>query len=286
MLTAAQLGGVAAPTVAAYLIEIAGWRWAFAVFGAIGVLFALGFYWWFRDDPAEHPAVNAGELAAIRSSGPTPPTHSEPIPWRAVFSNAGIWLLGFAITCSAFNSYMYFSWFPKYLRDARQVSNVESGWLTSLVLTGAAVGVLSGGVVADRILRSGRDLVWCRRLLGGSMFAVAAALLYVAARMDSPLAMAALAAASSLCLQIVLPTWWSAAIEQSGRHVGSLFGLMNMIGLVGAMVSQWFVGAFADWRAGLGYTGREQWDPMFNVYVAVLLIGGLTWMLYRRRPVE
>ena len=286
MLTAAQLGGVAAPTLAAYLIEFVGWRWAFAVFGLIGVAWATGFWYWFRDDPAEHEAVNEAELALIRSNGEKPPAHAEPIPWRAVLSNSGIWILGVAITCAAFMSYMYFTWFPKYLQDARECDNIEAGLLSSLVLAGSAIGVLGGGVVADRILRSGRDVVRCRRLLGGSCFTIAAGLLVVAVRMDSAIAMAAVAALSSLCLQIVLPTWWSAAIEQSGKHVGSLFGLMNMIGLVGAMVSQWFVGWFADYRKGLGFSGREQWDPMFNVYVGVLLFGALFSALYRRKPVE
>jgi MFS family permease len=181
---------------------------------------------------------------------------------------------------------MYFTWFPKYLMDARQIENIEAGWLSSLVLAGSAGGVLLGGVVADRILKSGRDLVICRRILGVCMFIAAALLLFVATRQDSALAMAAIAAASCFCLQIVLPTWWSSAIEQSGKHVGSLFGMMNMIGLVGAMVSQWFVGWFADYQKDRGLSGREQWDPMFNVFVGVLLMGAIMWALYRRRPVE
>jgi sugar phosphate permease len=286
MLTAAQLGGVAAPATAAYLIESVGWRWAFLAFGLLGLVWAMGFWWWFRDDPAEHPIVNEAEAALIRAGSSKSSLHAELIPWRAVLANSGIWLLGLAITCSAFYSYFFFTWFPKYLRDARQVSNIDAGWLGSLVLAGSAVGVLIGGVVADRILRSGRNVVLCRRILGGSLFTMTAAILFVAVRMESAEAMAGSAAVASFCLQIVLPTWWSSAIEQSGKHVGSLFGMMNMIGLVGAMVSQWFVGYFADYQRSLGYTGREQWDPMFNVFVGVLLLGALAWAMYRRRPVE
>src|SRR4051812_47415614 len=51
ILTAAQVGGMSAPVVAAYLIQTAGWRAAFATFGAVGVVWAVGFWWWFRDDP-------------------------------------------------------------------------------------------------------------------------------------------------------------------------------------------------------------------------------------------
>jgi hypothetical protein len=81
--------------------------------------------------------------------------------------------------------------------------------------------------------------------------------------------------------------WWSCAIRISGRHVGSLFGLMNMVGAVGAMSSQYLVGRFTDWRKGLGYTGREQWDPvLLNVYVTMLIVGAACWIVYRSQYVE
>jgi len=286
MLTTAQLGAVAAPTLAAYLIREAGWRWAFVAFGSVGVLWAVGFWSWFRDDPAEHARANAAEVAVIRAGAGEPPRHAGPIPWAAVIRNPGIWLLGLALVCSSFNSYLYYSWFSTYLQDGRRLENVDAGWLSSLVLAGSAAGVLAGGVIADRILR-GRSVVRGRRLLGGFAYLVAAACLFLAVRTESPTALAALAALSSMCVQITLPTWWSAAIEQSGKHVGALFGLLNMMGTVGAMASQWFVGAYSDWRKDLGFTGREQWDPMFDVYVAVLLLGAAGWwFLYRRTPFE
>lgn len=55
---------------------------------------------------------------------------------------------------------------------------------------------------------------------------------------------------------------------------------------LGAMGSQWFVGVYTDSRKAAGFEGREQWDPMFDVYVVVLLIGAFAWWSYRYRPVE
>jgi sugar phosphate permease len=283
MLTAAQLGGVVAPTMAAFFIDLIGWRWTFVVFGSFGVFWAIGFYFWFRDNPADHPSVNAAEADLIREGASDKPTHTEPIPWRAVFLNTGIWLLGFAIICSSFNSYLYYSWFSTYLMEGRGIENQEAGFMSSLVLAGSGVGVLAGGVLADRILRS-RNVVRSRRVLGGVTFVFAAAFLFAAVRMDDAWSMTALAACSCLCVQIILPTWWSAAIEQSGKHTGALFGWMNMMGLMGAALSQWFVGAYSDWRKGLGHVGRAEWDPMFDVFVGVLLLGAVAWAVYRKRP--
>lgn len=286
MLTAAQLGGVAAPSLSAALIAWVGWRGAFVAFGLLGVVWAVGFWWWFRDDPATHAAVNAAEAEVIRRGTSPQPAHAGPIPWRAVLANPGMWLLSASMVCSSFNSYLYMSWFPTYLMDAHGLSNLEAGRLGSLVLAGAAVGVLSGGVLADRLLRARLPLVVARRLVGGLAFLTAAGLLAVAIRAESVVVLAALVALSYLCVQLMLPMWWSCAIEQSGRHVGALFGLLNMTGLLGGAASQWFVGAFADHRRSLGFTGRAQWDPLFDVYVGVLVCGAVAWMLYRRQPVE
>src|SRR5262249_3046472 len=80
-------------------------------------------------------------------------------------------------------------------------------------------------------------------------------------------------------VQLQVPAWWASATLVSGKHVGALFGLMNMIGAAGAASSQVFVGHFADFMKSWGYTGRAQWDPGFFVYVAVALIGLIFWAL-------
>jgi len=281
MLTAAQLGAVTAPYLAAVLIEHAGWRSAFVVFGLVGIVWAAGFWTWFRDEPARHPRVNAAELAEIRAGADPEPPPVEPIPWSAVVRNLGIWMLGLAMVASAFNAYFYYTWFPTYLQDARGLSNIEAGQLSSLVLAGGAVGVLLGGIIADRIHRGRLSTILARRLFGGSVYVAAAGCLAMGVSGDDPTTLALFATLSCFVVHLTIPTWWSAAIEQSGRHVGALFGLMNTMGVAGALVSQWFVGALVDWRKDLGFSGREQWDAIFPVYVGALLIGALAWAIYR-----
>ena len=94
------------------------------------------------------------------------------------------------------------------------------------------------------------------------------------------------AALSCLAAQSTQPLWWSCAIGISGRHVGALFGLMNMAGVVGAMGSQFLVGALADAMGARGFSGRPQWDPIFFVDVGVLVCAGLLWASFRFVAVE
>jgi cyanate permease len=204
-----------------------------------------------------------------------------------VVRNRGVLALGLIIMCSSFNSYFYFNWFPTYLESAHGISNKESGWFTSLALAGAAAGVLTGGVIADRILKRSASPLAARRAFCGAAFVAGAAFLFSAIRSESVTGLGVLAALSCLCVQLTLPSWWSAAIEQSGRHVGPVFGLLNTLGTVGALTVQGFVGVFADWQESRGLTGRAQWDPLFDAFVGVLLVGAFGWwVLYRRVPID
>src|SRR5262249_61352733 len=86
-------------------------------------------------------------------------------------------------------------------------------------------------------------------------------------------------AMACLGVQLQLPAWWASATQVSGRHLGALFGMMNMIGGVGAILSQLFFGSFADWMKALGRSGRAQWDPALYAYVVVPLGGMTLWSL-------
>ena len=80
-----------------------------------------------------------------------------------------------------------------------------------------------------------------------------------------------------------LPPWWAVAFDVSGKHTGSLFGLLNSMGVFGAIASQFFFGAFADWRKDQGFEGRDQWDPAFYLCVATLFLAGMLWQFVRQR---
>jgi MFS family permease len=283
--TTMLLGGTAAPVVAAYIIDRLGWRWAFVLFGQVGLVWAGLFWLWFRDDPARHRAVNPTELDLL-AAGVSADTHHHTIPWKAALGNTSIWLLGSISICGAFNSYVYLSWFSKYLQEARNVSQIEAGWLASLVLGGGAVGMLGGGFLADAIGRWAADPWRSRRWLGATAYALAAVFLSTGMLCESPRLTSLFAALSCLSLTLTLSNWWSCVTEISGRHLGALFGLVNGMGVFGAMGSQFFFGALADWRGGQGYSGREQWDPAFGVCVAVLLMAAGCWASFRARPVE
>lgn len=286
MLAFAQVGAIVAPAATAYLIETSGWRSVFLLYALAGVAWAVGFWLWFRDDPARHPRVNAAELATIHADEVPPPADPGPVPWRAVLSNRGIVVLGVIMILGAFYTYFFYGWLPTYLMEARGVSNSLAGWLGSLVIAGSGAGMLLGGWLADRISRRSADPMRDRRRLAVVCYVLAAACLFVGTRCSEPVALAVLWSLSAGAMHVTLPNWWSVIIPQSGRHVGAIFGLANGVGCVGALASLGLVPIFADWQERHGLSGRAAWDPIFDVYVGVLLANAVAWWLYRFTPLR
>lgn len=272
-----HIGGTIAPILAAQIIEFADWRWTFILFGGVGVVWAATFYTWFREQPGEHPAVNQAEVQLIGAPPHTKLHAHDRIPWQEVLTHPNVWLLSTIITMTAFNSYFFFSWYPTYLQEARLVNNQVAGWLAAFPLCGATFGALLGGYLADVITRHASDRYRARRWLCLSFFFLGALCLFGSVQVDSPVVSAIFCAVACMLMFSPLPTWWMCAYDVCGKHVGSLIGLMNSMGGFGAIGSQYFFGAFADWRGSLGYSGRPQWDPAFYVSCTLLVVAGLLW---------
>jgi ACS family glucarate transporter-like MFS transporter len=274
------IGGAVTPIAAAYLIQEYGWRSAFYLFGGLGVIWATTFYYWFRDDPAEHPAVNQAErqlIAAGDVSGPGGQAHPR-VPWGLVLTSANVWLLGGVITCSAFVSYIYYTWYPTYLEKGRAVDPLLSGWLSGMVLAGGALGCTLGGFLADAIVRWTGSRRWGRRIVGAGALGTAGVWLTLGVQCDSAVVASIFTTLAALSAMLAQATWWSCVTDISGRHLGALFGLMNSLGGPGAIAGPLFFGYLADRMRDLGYEGRAQYDPGFYVYSGVLLLGAIGWL--------
>src|SRR5204862_3995806 len=71
IMTGAFGGALTQPLVVA-LLDVMTWRHVFAVFGGVGLLWAVAWWRWFRDHPSEHTAVNDAELRTIAASTGAP----------------------------------------------------------------------------------------------------------------------------------------------------------------------------------------------------------------------
>src|SRR4029079_2705782 len=78
----ARLGNALTPPVVAWLIAVITWRGSFVVLGCVSLLWVVTWVWYFRDVPAEHPAITTAELERLPHEGRQPHGGSGPaVPW-------------------------------------------------------------------------------------------------------------------------------------------------------------------------------------------------------------
>jgi len=275
--TTSQIGGAIAPPVAALLIGLVDWRLTFMIFGVVGVVWAVFFYRWFRDEPGEHPGVSPAELKHIGK----PPHHDDEhpsIPWGQVALSANVWLMIIIQMVGATLFYMLFQWYPTYLKEARGLEPQLASWFTATVIAGGAVGCVAGGWFSDQIIRRTSERRWSRRWCGGGALVLSAASLWGMRYCESALLATLLNAAALFWLQVSIPTWWTVVAEISGRHGASMWGLMNSLGGLGVFAMTLLVGRIVEAREAAGISKIECWRPVFDGVAMALAVGAACWL--------
>src|SRR5215212_540436 len=86
----ARWGGASAPLLVVLVMAFVSWRMAFLMFALLGVAWAIIFYWWFRDNPREHPGVNAAEVELLEENKLNVQSHGD-VPWRKLATHPTVW---------------------------------------------------------------------------------------------------------------------------------------------------------------------------------------------------
>jgi ACS family glucarate transporter-like MFS transporter len=160
VLMSAQLGGAIAPFLVVPIQSRFGWRASFFLFGLLGVAWAITWFWWFRDTPAEVPGVSAEERAETDAF--IRPHHG--MHWATAIRNGNLLALMAMAGFVGWSMSFFQSWFGTYLVRGRGFS--ETGLLlASLPFLVGAVANFSGGFAGDALVRR-LGLTWGRRSIG------------------------------------------------------------------------------------------------------------------------
>ena len=272
MWLSARWGGAFTPLLVVWVLSFANWRVAFMLFGTLGIVWAVFFYRWFRDDPRVHPSVNPAELALLESATHNAVGHGD-VPWRRFMGSGAIWLLWLQYFCINYAWYSYISWLPTYLRETSGLTLTEEwrAMLAGLPLFFGGLGSLFTGVVSARLALWLGSTARTRRVLGFVGFAGAAAMLGISTQATNPLMAMVLVGLAAFANDLSMPGSWAACMDVGGRYAGSLSGSMNMVGQIGSALGPVAVAQV------LKYSGNN-WALTFWMAAAVYAIGAVGWL--------
>jgi MFS family permease len=269
MFLGSRLGGMLSAPIALLIVARWGWRASFAIFGCLGVVWAAGWFAWYRDRPEEHPAVNREELAWIQQDGAPVDTRGDGTPWRGLLRSRTLYALCGMYFAFGYGLYFYFTWLPTYLIKVLGFSVLGGGLFAALPFLLAGIADIVGGWLTDRLARA-HGLRVGRCYLGFGAFLTCAALVFASTLPVPSIAKAILLAFALASADLALGACWAVPIDIAPDHAGVITGCMNTLGNLGGLLGPLVVGLAVDrWHS---------WTFPFYVTASMYACGAVAWL--------
>jgi MFS family permease len=266
----ARAGNAITPPIVAGLMTLTGWRVAFECLGAVSVIWAIVWFWYFRDDPREHKAIAQADLDGLLPYRGGKAAQTSSLPWARLLGR----MLPTTIVyfCYAWTLWLYLTWLPSFFQQGYGLNLGNTAFFSFGVLLAGVIGDTVGGVVSDYLLhRSGSLLVARRNLIVASLLASLVFLIPVLI-FKNLIVVAMCLSAAFFCLEITIGPIWSVPMDVAPKFSGTAAGIMNtgsaIAGFASPVIFGWLVDLTGDWH--LPFAGS----------VGLLLLGSILtfWM--------
>lgn len=222
------VGGCAAPMITiplyTWLFGLMGWRHSIMLVSALSLLVAIPLVVkWATDTPNNNSYVSAAERNYINEAHAQELSSAEDSQGEAagqVIRSLDFWLITLSYFAYLAIWWGLVTWLPQYFVVARGFDLKAMGWATSLPYASAAVAVVIGGTISDRLGK--------RALMGMLVLAGSALCIVLSALVSSPGWCIALISAGVALDVVYYPIAW--AILQSmlpSRLIATGSGIMN-----------------------------------------------------------
>jgi sugar phosphate permease len=171
--------------------------------------------------------------------------------------------------CYAYSIWIYLTWFPTYLEEARGFNLKQIGVLHMIPLIAATIGDTVGGWYSDHLLRRTGNLRLARRAVAAVGFTVGALFIIPATLTTNSYACVAYTTAALFFLECTVGVSWAVAMDVGPEYAGSVSGVMNMCGNFGGVLASIAVGYMVK-----GYN----WQVPFLVAGGLCLLGAILFL--------
>lgn len=263
--SAAKLASaVGVPVLGLVLLRV-GWRWSFALTGAVSLVYLLLFALLYRDPRPEEFVATLHEEPAVRSAS---------LGYLA--RNRKV--IGLSIGFGAYNYvfYLLLTWLPQYLTAALGIDLMHSFLYTGVPwLVATFTDLLIGGWLVDWLIRRGHDASRVRRtvLIAGTACGLG---ILGAAHPHSAAGALAWISLSIGGLSAAAPVGWSVpALIAPPRSDARVGGIMNMVSQFSAIGAPIITGYLVQ--------KRHSFSGPFLVAAVYLVVGLISyWVLMGR----
>lgn len=266
------VGQVAALAVAPLIALAWGWQWIFYIFGAVGFVWYIAWYFLVARDPQSHPRISAEEQAEIAEGIPQADDASASASVGDLFRSKAVWAIIVAHFCNNWSLYVLLSWLPTFVNKGLGVDFASSGLVSTLPHLVSFIFLNVAGYVADYWLKSGMPVTRVRKTCQTIGFGGIAAALFIVGEVDS-----AWLAITIMCVGNALGAFVTGGfavnhMDIAPCHAGKLMGITNTFatipGIIGVTVSGFILEATGSWAL------------VFQVAGAITVFGLVFYLLF------
>ncbi len=265
----ANAGAAIAPLIVIPIAVAYGWRAPFFVNGFIGIIWVVVCYFWFRNHPSEMKNITKDEVDLIEKNRRYT-DHKTPFPWKTAIKNRSMWGLMLTFYCCQWVNYFFIAWMSVYLQEGRHFSENNMKMITSYVFIFGILGAFVAGILSDRLAKS-KGLRFGRRIIALFSYSIIAVLFVLVGITTNNIMVA-------ICLMVIhffypfgVTLSFSACVDIGGDNAGTVAGIMNGFGQLGAFFMAVVFGKIVD-------ITHSFTTPIF-ILSGVIFTGGMIWLL-------
>lgn len=244
-----NLGKAIAPAVVLTITAFWGWRAAFYVLGALGLVMTIVYWKVVADSPSESPRISREELAELQEQeAEAQPPAGSAADKASILStlrqpNVIKWL---AILCTfEFIVWPFQIWLPTYLLKVRQFPTFEMGLTVTLSAVGGAVGAILFGLLSDRYFARRRHIL----IVVAQLASAASVALMITVTSTAMIIVAATLAA--FFIAAFFPVFWAMPMtDLPQRSMGLSTSIINMGGQAAGMLAPIATGLAVELASG------------------------------------
>jgi MFS family permease len=268
-------GTIAGGAVAGYMGQYYGWRSGFYLFGSLGIVLGAVLLLALKEPPRTKSEVaEPHAMIDLRR-----PNLWEDI--RQIFRTPMVRILIAVFVGANFVASVFLTWMPKFLFDKFKMSLAMAGLSgTAYQQIASMIGVLVGGVLADRLARrhaGGRMMAQCLGLLGGAAF-----IFLTGWTLSVPMLVGAMIGFGFFKGIYDANIWASLYDVVKPERRATALGLMNSIGWLGAAVAPT---AIAYAAGSYGMSASLSANSIIYLLFGVLMLYGIKAYMGRRASV-
>jgi MFS family permease len=265
----AQLGPAAGVFFAGVILSTTGSAtYIFLIFGLVGLAGAAAWWSYARnfDDPVPHGAHAETDEAKERAA-------QAPVPTRLLIASPALWPFYIGYFALPYCQYLFLTWLPQYLSHYRHIPLVQASALSALPFLVAFLASNFTGWAMDWLAAAG----WTRggfhrKLFVGLGAAIYAVTTLIAATTESNTLAVIMIIIANAGLSFYVVPFWTTCTDIAPNQTGTLGGVMNFFGIVGATLSPYLTGVIA------GATGA--FVAPLVLAVCIMLVAATTMILF------